>query len=117
MGLRIVVTFPLSLGVPGGGTEDCLNLVRHMRRQGAEITVLSCQSAGPGQYPRQAPSREAYEKVAQELEDEGIRTLAVPTHPLHYLLDGRPIAATRASSASCSTSSRSPVCSACSRPC
>ena len=91
MALRLAITFPLSLGVPGGGTEDCLNLARHMRLQGAEVTILSSQSSGPGQYPRRAPEPDRFRAVADSLERDGIDTVAVPTHPLHYLLDGRPM--------------------------
>jgi len=62
-----------------------------MRRRGAEVRILSAQSSGPGHFPRKPPSREAYEAVVAELAQDGIKTLAVPSHPLHYLLDGRPM--------------------------
>lgn len=91
MSLRLAVTFPLSLGVPGGGTEDCLNLSRHLQRQGARVVLFSALSSGPGRYPRRPPAPEAFEAVRAELEGEGLGVVPVPAHGAHYLLDGRPM--------------------------
>jgi glycosyltransferase involved in cell wall biosynthesis len=90
--LRVAITFPHSLGAPGGGTHDCLQLARHLARAGAEVQLVPVRSLGPTSFPR--PRLEepwSGEREAAELAAEGIRVHAVERHPLHYLLDGRPV--------------------------
>lgn len=93
MVLRLAMTFPLAPGVPGGGTEDCLGLARHLRRAGAELVLLCARSAGPGRFPRRPPAAEADAAALEALAREGVETRLVPAHPLHHLLDGLPMRA------------------------
>lgn len=90
--MRLLVTFPHSLGAPGGGTHDCIQLARHLARAGARVTVLPVASLGPTRFPRPVPP-EPYAGTVQEadLAGEGVRVVRVPRQPASYLLDGRPV--------------------------
>ena len=65
---RIAMTFPLTLGTPGGGTEDCLQLARHMSRAGAEIVPTAEED--PAVYRRPALAMDS--SVAREARSKGI---------------------------------------------
>lgn len=87
------MTFPLSLGTPGGGTRDCRELARHLVRAGVDLTLLAASSHGPKGFPRDRSFPTADDlAAARELEEAGVRVLPVPIHPVHYLLDGLPMA-------------------------
>ncbi len=92
-GIRsLAMPFPLTLGMPGGGTFDCVELARALRRAGPEVLLLPVESTGPFRFPRPRPPAErAGRDVAAELEAEGISVRPVPRHPLHFLLDGLPV--------------------------
>ncbi|HED66113.1 MAG TPA: glycosyltransferase [Planctomycetes bacterium] len=88
--MHIALTFPHSLGAPGGGTLDCTELARHLARAGAEVTLFAVKSLGPSRFPRPrlGPEHDGSEKAA-ELRAEGIDVRLLDPHPLHYLLEGR----------------------------
>ena len=89
--MRLALTFPHSLGAPGGGTRDCIELATHLARAGTDLVVVSVRSLGPTRFPRPTvPASFGREQVAA-LESEGIEVIEVERHPTHYLLDGRPV--------------------------
>ena len=90
--MRLAITFPHSLAAPGGGTNDCLDLARHLSRAGAEVVLLPVASLGPTRFPRPRPPAEySGREEAADLAEEGIEVIPVDRHPAHYLLDGLPI--------------------------
>jgi glycosyltransferase involved in cell wall biosynthesis len=92
MTLRILVTFPFAPGTPGGGTYDCVELARHLAREGAQVTLASVACTGRGAFPRRAeePNELGLQRVA-ELAREGVTHVSVRPDPLHLRLDGRPM--------------------------
>ena len=90
---RLAMVFPLTLGMPGGGTFDCTRLARALARAGVEVVLLPVESTGPFRFPRPRPSpARSGAAEAAALAAEGVEVRAVPRHPLHFLLDGRPVA-------------------------
>ena len=72
----VVITHPSGLGDPGGGTVGCIRIANQMKRLGADVRVL-------------AVSRGSVVPI------EEVEVPVESTRPsrLHYLLDGRPLAA------------------------
>jgi len=89
--VRVALTFPHSLGAPGGGTRDCLELAKHLARAEAEVLLVPVQSLGPTHFPRPRLDPSVGRAQAAELEALGIEVHPVEPHPAHYLLDGRPV--------------------------
>ena len=91
--MRVVLTFPFSLGTPGGGTTDCAELARHLARAGADVRLATVACGGRGSFPRraEAPSERQRER-ARALEAEGVELLSAPPSPLHLRLDGASMA-------------------------
>jgi hypothetical protein len=89
--VRVALTFPHSLGAPGGGTRDCVELARHLARAGAEVVVVPVQSLGPTHFPRPRLDPSVGREQGAELEAAGIEVHPVEPHPAHYLFDGRPV--------------------------
>lgn len=86
------MTFPLTLGTPGGGTEDCLQLARHMSRAGAEIVLLTASNIGPSRFPRpRIPDHMSGREQAAALREDSVDVIRVPHHPAYFLLDGLPM--------------------------
>ena len=92
--MRLAITFPLALGVPGGGTQDCLKLAHHLSQRGVKVVLLPVASTGPSGWPR--PRAEGSilgrERIAA-LERDGVEVRVVDPHPVHRMLDGRPVRA------------------------
>jgi len=89
--LRIAMTFPLSLGTPGGGPQDCFELCRNMCLAGAEVTLLAV-AGSTSRFPRPALSSETSGAAqAAKLTEAGVRVIHVPPHPVHFRLDGLPM--------------------------
>jgi len=88
-GLSLAITFPFALGVPGGGTLDCIETARHLRAAGARVLALPVLAYGHGRFPR-PPVPPEHRGDAQErlLRASMVEVLGIPPHPLHYLLDG-----------------------------
>lgn len=91
MSLRIAMTFPLSLGTPGGGPQDCFELCRNMSLAGADVTLLAV-AGSTSRFPRPALSPEnSGAAQAAQLAEAGVRVIHVPPHPIHFRLDGLPM--------------------------
>jgi glycosyltransferase involved in cell wall biosynthesis len=89
--LRIAMTFPLSLGTPGGGPQDCFELCRNMSLAGADVTLLAV-AGSTSRFPRPALSPEnSGAAQAAQLAEAGVRVIHVPPHPIHFRLDGLPM--------------------------
>ncbi|MEM7203234.1 MAG: glycosyltransferase family 4 protein [Planctomycetota bacterium] len=83
------MTFPFLLGVAGGGTVGCLQITRHLRQAGAEVTLLLLEThvgivSARGPVPESAQGRE-HEAALREM---GVEILRVPP-ARHYALDPR----------------------------
>ncbi len=92
MSLRLLVTFPFAPGTPGGGTYDCVELVRHMSRAGARVTLATVACSGRGAFPRRAePLDEAARACIASLEGDGVTHVSVAPDRWHLRLDGRPM--------------------------
>lgn len=90
--MHVALTFPHSLAAPGGGTQDCTELARHLARAGAKVTLLAVKSLGPSRWPRPRLGAEHDGSAqAEALRAEGVDVRLVDPHPLHYLLEGRAV--------------------------
>ena len=87
--MRLAITFPYTLGDPGGGTRDCLQLAWHLAKAGAEVIVLPVLSGGHTHFPRPKlpESTHGLEQV-EWLQAAGVEVRFVEPHALHYLLEG-----------------------------
>lgn len=90
--MHIVITYPYALGIGGGSALDCLECARHLRRAGAEVTVLSVSTTTMSRFPRPRPTREqmGYPEEAM-LNEAGVNVVRVEPNRLHFLLDGLPV--------------------------
>jgi glycosyltransferase involved in cell wall biosynthesis len=87
--MRVAMTFPHSLGAPGGGTQDCSELARNLARAGAEVTLFAVGSLGPTRFPRpRLPASWAGAELAESLRRDGVTVVSLERQPLHHLLDG-----------------------------
>ena len=89
MSMRIVMTFPYALGLPGGGPRDCIQTAHHLKKAGAEVTLLTVTSHSTSRFPRPL-TKEPFlgEQEKAQLEGNAIQVIRVPQHPVHYMLDG-----------------------------
>jgi glycosyltransferase involved in cell wall biosynthesis len=95
--MRVALTFPHSLGTPGGGTQDCTELARSLARAGAEVTLVAVGSLGRTRFPRpHLPEAYSGRETAESLRGVGVEVLPIARQPLHYLLDGLPVRSTLA---------------------
>ncbi|MFQ5615236.1 MAG: glycosyltransferase family 4 protein [Anaerolineales bacterium] len=90
--MRIVITFPLSLGAPGGGTEGCIQIARHIQLAGAKVLLLPVfTQTHTRRYPRlQTPETTGCQQE-KALKKHGIEIIRVSPHPAHFWLDGLPV--------------------------
>jgi glycosyltransferase involved in cell wall biosynthesis len=87
--LSIAITYPLALGVPGGGPLDCIETARHLSAAGARVLVLPVLTGVHAGFPRPAvPPDQAGASQARSLAESGVEVAPVTPHPLHYLMDG-----------------------------
>lgn len=89
MSHHVVLTFPHSLGVPGGGAIHCRRLALELRRAGAEVTLMPVEATSMSLLPRPAPPPgEAVDAISEELERAGVEIRAVRQNRLTWWLDG-----------------------------
>ncbi len=92
MSRHVVLTYPHSLAVAGGGTVHCVRLALDLRRAGADVTLVPILSASESLWPRPAPPGGDAERAAIErLEAAGVEVHPVPQHPLAWWFDGRAV--------------------------
>lgn len=87
--LSIVITFPFALGVPGGGTLDCMETARHLSLAGAKVALLPVITNSHSRFPR-PPLLAEQAGAAQEAELRAsmVHVSGVARSRYHYLLDG-----------------------------
>ncbi len=90
MSRHLVLTFPHSLGVPGGGAIHCRRLAQGLREAGAEVTILEVEAASMSLAKRPAAPEAA--AVRRRLAAAGIELRAVPQHRLAWWFDGLEVA-------------------------
>lgn len=92
-GLDILITYPHSMGAGGGGTIGCIQIAKHLRAQGARVTIASVTTMSRDRRLfRNPPLPE--ERVGAQQEEElraaGVEVVRIAPHPVHYYLDGIP---------------------------
>jgi len=84
----IIITFPYSLGLPGGGPRDYLQTVKHLALKGARVTVMPVATHVHKAYPRPAlPDEASGKRQYAELIEAGVSVKVIAPSPVHYLLD------------------------------
>ncbi len=78
MSLDLLITFPHSLGTPGGGTVGVLNIATHLARLGVKVGIVALEDS----------DRES----SKELRDQGVRVWCAKASRVHYLMDAFKIA-------------------------
>ena len=87
--MRLAITFPYTLGTPGGGTRDCLQLAWHLGQAGIEVIVIPVLSGGHTHFPRPKIPLEAHgQEQTAWLAEVGVEVRPVQPNPFHYLLEG-----------------------------
>lgn len=87
--MRLAITFPYSLGTPGGGTRDCLQLAWNLAQAGVEVVVIPVLSGGHTRFPRpKIPLEARGQEQAAWLAQAGVEVRPVEPNPFHYLLEG-----------------------------
>lgn len=91
-GPHVVLTHGWGLGTPSGVARHVQELARHLALAGARVTLVCVSTAGYTRYPR-PPLPEALQGRAIEaaLAPLGVEVVRVAPHPLHWMLDGRPV--------------------------
>lgn len=86
--MHILMTFPYSIGTPGGGTYAFLQTARHLKSAGADVTVIFLQSGGLKLFLRKpVPPTKASTKPVHYLQEAGLNVISVPVNRLSYALD------------------------------
>jgi len=87
--LHIVIAFPYALGTPGGGSEDCLQTARHLRRAGMDVTLITVTSHTASRFPRPETTGDLIGREKElSLQEQGVEVIRVAQNPWHYFLDG-----------------------------
>ena len=88
----IVITNGWALGTPSGVARHVQELSRHLGRAGARVIVVCVSTSHYSGYPRPKldPALEGH-ALERELAADGVEVIRVPPHPLHWMLDGRPV--------------------------
>ncbi len=88
----ILITHGWGLGTPSGVARHVQELARHLALEGARVTVLCVSTAGYTRYPRpKLPAELQGLEIERELAELGVEIARVAPHPLHWMLDGRPV--------------------------
>lgn len=86
--MRILMTFPFSIGLPGGGTYAYLQTARHLRMAGVNVTVMPLYSSGLKTYLRPTvPQSKSGQIQAVSLREIGIKVIPVNTNRLSFAFD------------------------------
>lgn len=91
-GPSLLITHGWGLGTPSGVARHVQELARHLALEGARVTVLCVSTSGYSRFPRPelAPELHGHE-LERELGEVGVQVVRVAPHPLHWMLDGRPV--------------------------
>lgn len=86
--MHILMTFPFSLGLPGGGNYAFLQTARHLKAAGAAVTVMTLNSPGSKLFLRKQLPK-ALDGRAQQttLREKGIEVIPVPVSRLTLATD------------------------------
>jgi glycosyltransferase involved in cell wall biosynthesis len=91
-GQRVLLTHGWGLGTPSGVARHVQELARHLALEGARVTVLCVSTAGYSRFPRPKLADELHgHAIERELAGLGVEVVRVDPHPLHWMLDGRPV--------------------------
>lgn len=91
-GPHVVLTHGWGLGTPSGVARHVQELARHLALAGARVTVLCVSTAGYSRFPRPKLAEHLQGRAIEaELAALGVELVRVAPHPLHWMLDGRPV--------------------------
>jgi glycosyltransferase involved in cell wall biosynthesis len=86
--MQILMTFPFSLGISGGGTYAFLQTALHLKAAGASVTVMPLNSPGLKLFLRSPlPEEKDGRTQINTLREAGIEVIPVPTDRLSYVTD------------------------------
>lgn len=88
----LVITYGWGFGTPGGVARHIHELSRALGRAGARVIVICVNAANYSRYPRpKIPESMQGRAIEAELAPLGVEVIRVEPHPLHWMLDGRPV--------------------------
>jgi glycosyltransferase involved in cell wall biosynthesis len=91
-GPNVLLTHGWGLGTPSGVARHVQELARHLALAGARVTVLCVSTAGYTRFPRPRLADGLQgQAIERELGELGVEVVRVEPHPLHWMLDGRPV--------------------------
>jgi glycosyltransferase involved in cell wall biosynthesis len=91
-GPHVVLTHGWGLGTPSGVARHVQELARHLALAGARVTVVCVSTAGYSRFPRPELAERLHGRALEaELAQLGVEVVRVAPHPLHWMLDGRPV--------------------------
>jgi len=91
-GPHVVLTNGWGLGTPSGVARHVQELARHLALAGARVTLLCVSTAGYTRFPRPKLAEALQGRpIEAELAALGVEVVRVEPHPLHWMLDGRPV--------------------------
>ena len=91
-GPHVVLTHGWGLGTPSGVARHVQELARHLALAGARVTVVCVSTAGTSRFPRPKLAEGLQGRAIEaELAPLGVEIVRVAPHPLHWMLDGRPV--------------------------
>lgn len=87
--MHILMTFPISLGIPGGGPYAFLQTACYLKAAGAEVTVMPLHSIGLKTFLRRAvpPEKDGRDQI-EKLHEAGVHVVPVPVTRLTFAFDG-----------------------------
>jgi len=91
-GPHVVLTHGWGLGTPSGVARHVQELARHLALAGARVTLVCVSTAGYSRFPRPRLAEALHGRALEaELAPLGVEVVRVEPHPLHWMLDGRPV--------------------------
>jgi glycosyltransferase involved in cell wall biosynthesis len=85
---RLILTYPLALGVPGGGTVHCIELARALAAAGVGVSLFPVAADRLNGFlqPRLNPPH-AWPRAMEGLRAAGVNVTPVEPSPFHYIFD------------------------------
>lgn len=86
--MRILMTFPFSIGVPGGGTYAFLQTAHHLKAAGHDVTVMPLNSSGLKTFIRdKVTEKNDGRQHINALQDAGVHVIPVATNRISFVFD------------------------------
>ncbi len=86
--MHLLLTFPFSLGISGGGTYAFLQTAHHLKAARIEVTVIPLQSSGLKRFNRRKlPANQDGQEQINLLREKNIKVIPVQTTRLSFIFD------------------------------